>query len=587
VSARHAVLAFAAASLIAMTVPLAAQNPPRDAKTTTAKAPAAPAGAGSIAGIVTTEDGSQPIRFAAVVLLGASTGVVKVTSTDADGRFMFTSLPADRFTVGASKSPYLGAVAGARRPARPGTPIVLANGQKLGDVAIRLPLGAAISGTITDEHGQPAGRSVVTLQQWRMQGDERALVSVGVTVTTDDRGRYRLFGLTPGEYMVAAFKTAPPNAPRALSVTDVDAALQGTPPGPAVGPSPPPVRYAPSYFPGTTRVNDALPIALASGEDRGGVDIRVDPVPVARIEGVLLAADGQPIGGGIVLVVGTGVLSTAMTTRTTPDGRFAAPNMLPGQYRVFSTGQGPHAGQIANQTVEIAGADLTGVQLTMQPTFSIGGRIVFRATGPLPAAAGRRPPIRMFGAGLAGRPAPQISATDDAGVFTIGNLTPGRYVFGGPLASGPTAETMSWSLASAALDGVDVTDRAVDISSDTPPKQVVLTYTDRFQELTGRLQSQSGAAVSDYTIVVFPEDRAYWIGNTRRIVTARPGTDGRFSLSGPGPMTLPPGRYLLAAVTDLDRDEQFDPAFLAQLLTAAVPITLGPGEKKVQDLAIR
>jgi len=27
--------------------------------------------------------------------------------------------------------------------------------------------------------------------------------------------------------------------------------------------------------------------------------------------------------------------------------------------------------------------------------------------------------------------------------------------------------------------------------------------------------------------------------------------------------TLPPGRYLLAAVTDIDRDEQFDPAFLA------------------------
>jgi hypothetical protein len=34
-------------------------------------------------------------------------------------------------------------------------------------------------------------------------------------------------------------------------------------------------------------------------------------------------------------------------------------------------------------------------------------------------------------------------------------------------------------------------------------------------------------------------------------------------------------------------DEQFDPAFLGQVVPAAIPLTLGPGEKKIQDLAIR
>ena len=586
-SARSFISQCVALSLAAAAVTLAAQNPPRDTRTPTARAPAAPAGTASIAGVVTTEDGAQPIRFAAVVLLGATTGVVKVASTDADGRFAFTALPADRFTVGASKMPYLGAVAGARRPARPGTPIALATGQKVGNVAIRLPMGAAISGTIIDERGQPASQSPVTLQQWRMQGDERTLASVGVTVTTDDRGRYRIFGLTAGEYVVAAYKTGLPAAPRSLSVAEVDAALQGTAVPQTSGTPPPPVRYAPSYFPGTTRVSDAVPIVLASGEDRGGIDIRIESVPVARLEGVLMTADGQPIGASAVLVVGTGVLTTAVSTRTGPDGRFTAPNLLPGHYRVFSTGQGPNAGQIANQVVEIAGADVRGLQLTMRPTFSMGGRVAFETKGPVPAAAGRRPPIRLIGAGQVGRPAPNISATDEAGAFSITNVTPGKYVFGGPLMSGASVETIGWSLASALLDGVDVTDRAVEVSPEAPPRQLVVTYTDRFQELTGRLQSQSGAPVSDYTIVLFPEDRAYWIGNTRRIVTARPGTDGRFTLSGPGPTTLPPGRYLLAAVTDLARDEQFDPAFLAQLVPAGVAITLSPGEKKVQDLAIK
>jgi hypothetical protein len=583
----HVARAWAAACLIAIGGTLAAQNPPRDARTTTPKMPPAPAGTASLSGIVTTEDGAQPIRFAAVVLLGATTGVVKVTSTDADGRFAFTALPADRFTVGASKTPYLGAVAGARRPARPGTPIVVANGQKIGDVAIRLPMGAAISGTITDERGQPSSQSPVTLQQWRMQGDERTLVGVGITVTTDDRGRYRIFGLTPGEYVVAAFKSGLPAAPRPLSVAEVDAALQGSPMPPSPGPPAPPVRYAPSYFPGTTRVSDAVPITLTSGEDRGGVDIRIESVPVSRLEGVLVAADGQPIGGGMVLMIGTGVLGTAMTTRTAPDGRFTAPNLLPGQYALMATGQGPHAGHFAHAAVEMSGADLQGLQLTMRPSFTMTGRIAFQARGTAPALAGRRPTIRMVGSAGTGRPAPNASATDERGAFSVGNMTPGRYMFGGPLVSGPSAETISWSLASAVLDGVDVTDRVVDIVPDAPPKQVMLTYTDRFQELTGRLQSQSGAPASDYTIVVFPEDRAYWTPGTRRIATARPGTDGRFTLSGPGPTTLPPGRYLLAAVTDLGRDEQFDPAFLAQLVPAGIPISLGPGEKKTQDLAIK
>ena len=140
---------------------------------------------------------------------------------------------------------------------------------------------------------------------------------------------------------------------------------------------------------------------------------------------------------------------------------------------------------------------------------------------------------------------------------------------------------------SVVADGRDVTDLALEIAAEAPAKNVVVTYGDGFQELSGRLQSQSGAPVSDYTIVAFPEDKAYWIPGTRRIVTARPGTDGRFTLSGRGPTTLPPGRYLLAAVTDVSKDEQFDPAFLAQLVPASVPVTLAPGEKKVQDLAIR
>jgi hypothetical protein len=40
-------------------------------------------------------------------------------------------------------------------------------------------------------------------------------------------------------------------------------------------------------------------------------------------------------------------------------------------------------------------------------------------------------------------------------------------------------------------------------------------------------------------------------------------------------------------VTDIDRDEQFDPAFLSALIPAATPVTLAAAEKKTIDVRIR
>jgi len=58
-------------------------------------------------------------------------------------------------------------------------------------------------------------------------------------------------------------------------------------------------------------------------------------------------------------------------------------------------------------------------------------------------------------------------------------------------------------------------------------------------------------------------------------------------LGGPGPALLPAGEYYLAAVTDVSKDEQYDPAFLQSLISSSVRITLAPGEKRTQNLAIR
>jgi hypothetical protein len=567
------------------TVAVAAQQVRDTRSAPPAATPPAPSGTGAISGLATSEDGSRPVRFAYVLLLGTSTGLVKVSSTDGDGKFTFGSLPPDRYTIGVSKLPYLGTIAGSKRPGRPGTPIVLTAGQKVGNVSVRMPMGAVITGVVSDDKGMPMPNAAVMLQQWRMQAAERTLTSAG-NIMADERGRYRFHGLMPGEYLVAAYPLSPPAPARTLTSAEVDAALRGEIPAAASAP-PTPQRYAPVYFPGTTRSSDATPILLTTSEERQNIDIRLQVVPMSRVEGTVATIDGQPANQTRVFVQSVGTpLGTASVIMLGPDGRFGFTN-APGTYSLTATGTGAQQGQFASATIELAGADVLGVQLAMRPTITVSGQLAFEGRAAAPVLTGRRIPFTYLGAVLSGFGAPSPSTSNEKGAFSITGVLPGRYLVGGPLNLGPTSDAMTWALKSVVADGTDVTDRILEISGDTPVKTVVVTYTDQFQELSGRLQSQSGAPASDYTILVFPEDKAYWIHRSRRIVTTRPGTDGRFTLSGAGPTTLPPGRYLLAAVTDIGRDEQFDPAFLGQIVAAAIPITLGPGEKKVQDLAIK
>ena len=559
----------------------AAQGPVRDLR---APPPApAPAGTGVIRGMVVADATGGAIRRAHVVVIGALSGTLRITTTDAEGRFTVASLPADRYLVAASKLPYLGAIAGARRPARPGTPVALAAGQAIDTVSIRLPMGAAIAGTITDERGRPGTGVTLALQQWRNEGGGRTLVMARTpNATTDDRGRYRFYGLPPGEYVVVAMDTTFNRPGRQLSTADVDAALKGAP----VTPEPPirPAQSAPIYYPGTPRPDDAAGVVVNAGDDRQGVDFRLQSVRPGAVNGVVVTSDGAPAAGASLEFRTTfgSVLMMSAAIRVGADGNFGLAGVVPGSYFVLARGSGPTTGQSAAATVEVAGDDVARLTLTLRPAMTLNGRVAFAGSS-APALGGRRVPVQTLTRNTINvSPGP----TDANGLFSIATIPPGRYVIGGPIYFGASPDSVTWTLQSVVADGRDITDLPLEIV-DSVPKDLIVTYSDRWQELSGRLVTPSGAAASDFTVIAFPASKDYWLPSSRRVVTTRPGTNGEFVLSGPGLATLPPGDYLLAAVTDIDRNEQYDPAFLATLVPAAVPIKLTPGGKTIQNLMIR
>ena len=570
------------------------QVPQRDARkpvVPAANAAPAPEGTATLAGTVVADASGAPVRLAYVVLIGAGTGVLKVTSSDSTGKFSFTKLPADRYTVGASKLPYLGAVAGARRPARPGVPIVLANGASITDVAIRLPMSAAISGTVYDERGQPAPGVNVSLQQRKMQNGERVLVPAGGgVVTTDDRGFYRIHGLSPGEYLVTALPLRQGvSGARTLTDAEVDAALRGSPlPAQATNVADQNVAYALVYFPGTTRVNDAQPVLLATGEDRQNIDVRLERVRTARVEGTVVTSDGQPlppVGVFISTTLGSSPLQGTSTVRVGPDGRFSFSNS-PGSYTLVARTLSGSGGQFALAQVELAGVDVP-VQLALRPPLTFPGRLSAKGTAAAPTLSGHLIQLLPLSRALGGTAAPSVSVTSATGEFTVGSVFPGRYVIGNAPLFGASAASVVWGLESVTIDGKDVTDLPVTITTESVPKDLSVVISDRWQELSGRLTDAEGKGVSDYTVLVFPVNDAYWVNASRRIVIAQPGTDGKFTIGGPGPAMLPAGEYYLAAVTDVSKDEQYDPAFLQSIIPAALKITLAPGGRQTQDLRVR
>jgi hypothetical protein len=164
---------------------------------------------------------------------------------------------------------------------------------------------------------------------------------------------------------------------------------------------------------------------------------------------------------------------------------------------------------------------------------------------------------------------------DAEGRFTIASVVPGRYRLN---ASGAGA---GWYLSSAAVDGQDSLDVPVEVKGNQSINSALITFVDRQSELAGSIVNERAQPVADYTLIVFPAEQRFWVPQSRRIQSARPATDGRFSFRN-----LPAGEYRLVPVYDPEPGSWFDPAFLQQLEAASIRVTIAEGEKKEQHLRV-
>ena len=155
--------------------------PPRDARPPQQQPPAV--GTAAITGSVRMAGSTQPARKVRVSLSSPEIRGGRTAITDDDGRFSFTALPAGRYTLSANKPGHVSVTYGQRRPGRAGTPIQVSDGQKF-QADLQIPRGSVITGTVFDEHGEPALQTSVRVMRIVNQNGRRTLQSSSARTTS-------------------------------------------------------------------------------------------------------------------------------------------------------------------------------------------------------------------------------------------------------------------------------------------------------------------------------------------------------------------------------------------------------------------
>jgi protocatechuate 3,4-dioxygenase beta subunit len=365
--------------------------------------PSEPAkGTGLLIGQVVDATSARPIPGAMVVLTGGPSMTAVLPSgefatapgttpttpsaprqvlTNADGRFLFRELARGRYTLRVTAPGYLAGGVGQTRAGGIMQAVELtSDDEKKGDVVAKLWKSATISGTITDEIGEPVAGLSIRLLRRTMVGGLPRFTSAPTTSSsaTDDRGMYRISGLQPGEYLAAIWTTQttlPISTTEAYlqimasggntATTDLyrelnssgapfpsmggyrvgDLVVQSTG-GRGIGGSGPPLpidenrflAYPTQYYPASSTAAHATVITLGSGDDRSGIDMQLKLAPTIKVSGSVTGPYGPVPNVGVKLVpveaeafLSDSNAETALTA-TDAAGNFTLLGVTPGQY---------------------------------------------------------------------------------------------------------------------------------------------------------------------------------------------------------------------------------------------------------------
>ena len=484
------------------------------------------AATGRIEGQVVADLNGVGLRRARVILRPLETGKPALgVETDDRGRFEIRDIPVGNYSLTAQRDGYLTSSTFRRGSLRMPPRFYLSRGERVTNVGFRLRPWSVLSGKVRFEDGDPAVNKRVDLYQQYHSRGRHGFKNAG-SATTNDRGEYRIHGLAPGAYYIAVAFEGNVTGPGVQDQARVDDSGRET-----RVPS-----YTTTFYPGTARLSDALPVRLSSGEELSGMDVYMRPVERVKIGGRITDGEsGQAVRAASVFLErldsgNTGTLPVFAEVEFDAESRFHVANVAPGWYQLWIESTVENRRVQGRQTLLLTNANVEDLDVVVLPARAWKGEVVAAANERLPA--GFQPHVvleprsergSIVDAAPAGGPFDVLLAPGETYDMFVVNLPEDYYV------------------AEVRASGGDV--RAAGLTGSmagSQPFQIVLES--QGGKIDGQVFGPEGNVWGGATVTLIPEPATDRVQDYRE---AYANEYGRFRIGG-----IPPGRYILTAWLD-------------------------------------
>ena len=528
-----------------------------------------------ITGRVVNSMTGAPVAGAYVEVNAASGSMSRTVRAGADGSFVFTQMPADRYVLRARRKGYVEQMYLQHERF---TSAILA-GPNLNTENLVFPLApeGVISGEVTDEAGEPVQSARMLLfREESVNG--RHVKHLQTQKTTDDEGQYRFTSLPSGSYYLAV-SAEPWYTAYARAFSRGRAASQK----PGQRGSSLDLVYPITYYPNATDASGAASIRVDAGGS-ARADMRLAPVPALHMRLEIGEANPQSYTQVMVKqpVLGTYQDQSQVPTRPLVSDRapkdgedgedgdasqssgtlvMEIEGLRPGpsvvQVITDNSGDARQSGKVSKsvaldpadgQTLDVRGIAPAGV---------VSGTVQSEGSAsPLPGA---RVLLRNVSKGNAFG-----EASDSAGNFSFSSdeIEPGVYEIFAVAPGGLELRSLS-------ANGTKATGRKIEISSGGDLR-LVLTLARGVNGRVKGIVERGGKPAPGMMVVLVPEDLRE-LADYRR---DQSDSDGSFSL-----IPVPPGKYTVVALKDWDL-EWAKPEVMQGYLAGGTLVEVAGGEER-------
>jgi hypothetical protein len=400
--------------------------------------------AGSVSGRVTR--GGKPAPGVAVFVApddwspAARDGkIVARASSGEDGSFRLEGIPAGSYTVSVDAPAFI--LKGATSRRQDGRSVSLAEGEAVEDFDLVLELGGVVTGRVTTEGGRPVVGEAVTLKRLEPDGTT-TYASVRQRVSTDDRGVFRVYGLSPGRYVVGAGVS-----------DDARSMMMGQA-----------TRYRLTFHPAAADERQAEPVSVTAGGEATGVDIVLPRAERLRqATGKFVYADtGGPAADVSILYGALGPDGSgggwASIGKSNEAGEWRISSLHPGRWVVLA--QVEQGSPYYSNPVEfrIRDEDAEGLVVTLERGSTLSGRLeIERGSGAAPrldALVLSLSRVEEDGAKAPAKARPPSAEIGPDGSFALTGVPPGSFrLVVGPWNLSPKPIVVSVERGGVPLDG--------------------------------------------------------------------------------------------------------------------------------------